>query len=171
MIELTVDWQKIITLDDIPNRDADGDDTGASDPLRSEYGNLYGFCDDPRLGNRIVVVKNYTPFPDQDLPLNGSSVFHAVPNLENDVLSGQELSINGRQFRRNDGGDKPEPLPAVGACEARRERQHSHGDLYFGAACGWTRFQTNSEFRSGANKEAAWQTQIINPFEKTSSKS
>ena len=68
MIELTVDWQKSINLDDIPNRDADGDDTGASDPLRSEYGNLYGFCDDPRLGNRIVVVKNYTPFSDQDLP-------------------------------------------------------------------------------------------------------
>ena len=29
MIELTVDWQKIINLDDIPNVDADGDDTGA----------------------------------------------------------------------------------------------------------------------------------------------
>ena len=41
MIELTVDWKAIINLDDIPNRDADGDDTGASDPLRSEYGNLY----------------------------------------------------------------------------------------------------------------------------------
>ena len=98
MIELTVEWKAIINLDDIPNRDADGDDTGASDPLRSEYGNLYGFCDDPRLGNRIVVVKNYTPFPDQDLPLNDSFVFHAVPNLENDELSKQELSINGMQF-------------------------------------------------------------------------
>ena len=95
MIELTVDWQKIINLDDIPNVDADGDDTGASDPLRSEYGNLYGFCDDPRLGNRIVVVKNYAPFSDQDLPKHDSSVFHAVPSLENDVLSGQSLSING----------------------------------------------------------------------------
>ena len=104
MIELTVDWQAIITLDDIPNRDADGDDTGASDPLRSEYGNLYGFCDDPRLGNRIVVIKNYTPFSDQEqLAKNDSSVFHAVPNLENptrlpDALSGQELSINGALF-------------------------------------------------------------------------
>ena len=98
MIELTVDWQKIINLDDIPNRDADGDDTGASDPLRSEYGNLYGFCDDPRLGNRIVVVKNFTPWADQDLPLNDSSVFHAVPNLGNEVLAGQELSINGEAF-------------------------------------------------------------------------
>ena len=47
MIELKVDWQAIINLDDIPDRDADGDDTGASDPLRSEYGNLFGFCDDP----------------------------------------------------------------------------------------------------------------------------
>ena len=95
MIKLTVDWQARINLDDIPNRDADGDDTGASDPLRSEYGNLYGFCDDPRLGNRIVVVKNYTPFSGQDLPKNASFVFRAVPSLENDELSGQELSING----------------------------------------------------------------------------
>ena len=77
MIELTVDWKKIIDLDDIPNRDADGDDTGASDPLRSEDGNLFGFCDDPRLGHRIVVVKNYTPLDsDQDLPKNDSFVFH-----------------------------------------------------------------------------------------------
>ena len=128
MIELTVDWQKIINLDDIPNVDADGDDTGASDPLRSEYGNLYGFCDDPRLGNRIVVIKNYTPGADQDLPLNDSSVFHAVPNLENDELSGQELSNqHGVYACRNDGSDKPEPLSPVGACEARRKREHSHG--------------------------------------------
>ena len=95
MIKITVEWQKIINLDDIPNRDADGDDTGASDPLRSEDGNLYGFCDDPRLGNRIVVIKNYTPFSDQDLPLNGSSVFRAVPDLKNDVLSDHGLIING----------------------------------------------------------------------------
>ena len=95
MIELTVDWQKIINLDDIPNRDADGDDTGASDPLRSEYGDLFGFCDDPRLGNRIVVVRNYTPFSDQDLPENDSSVFHAVPSMKPDELSGHALSING----------------------------------------------------------------------------
>ena len=71
MIELTVDWQATISLDDIPDRDADGDDTGASDPLRSGYGNLYGFCDDPRLGNRIVAVE----------VLGDGSAFRAVPGL------------------------------------------------------------------------------------------
>ena len=102
MIELTVDWQKIIKLDDIPNRDADGDDTGASDPLRSEYGNLYGFCDDPRLGNRIVVVKNYTPFCGRPRPAVERFVCVSCGpswlDLENDELSGQTLSINGTSF-------------------------------------------------------------------------
>ena len=44
------------------------------------------------------MIKNYTPFSDQALPKNDSSVFHAVPSLENDELSGQELSINGEEF-------------------------------------------------------------------------
>ena len=83
MIELTVAWKKSIQL------------AGEHDPLRSEYGNLVGFCDDPRLGHPIVVVKNFTPWAGSDLPLNDSFVFRAIPNLENDVLSGQELSING----------------------------------------------------------------------------
>ena len=39
MIELTVAWKKSIQL------------AGEHDPLRSEYGNLVGFCDDPRLGH------------------------------------------------------------------------------------------------------------------------
>ena len=44
------------------------------------------------------MVKNYTPFSDQELPLKGSAVFHAVPALGTDVLAGQELSINGHLF-------------------------------------------------------------------------
>ena len=133
MIDLTVDWQKIITLDDIPNRDADGDDTGASDPLRSEYGNLFGFCDDPRLGNRIVVVKNYTPFPDQDLPLNDSSVFHAVPNLENDELSGQGLSINGGTFVRDMVSTNQNPFRQWALVKPDDNGNIPTVDLYFAA--------------------------------------
>ena len=56
MINLTVVWQKQISF------------PGEHDPLRSEYGNLCGFCEDPRLGHRIVVVKNFTPWADSDLP-------------------------------------------------------------------------------------------------------
>ena len=83
MIELTVAWQKQIQLE------------GEHDPLRSEYGNLVGFCDDPRLGHRIVVVKNFTPWAGSGLPEHDSSVFRCIPDLDNDVLSGQGLSING----------------------------------------------------------------------------
>ena len=153
MIELTVDWQKIITLDDIPNRDADGDDTGASDPLRSENGNLYGFCDDPRLGNRIVVVKNFTPWTDQDLPEHGSAVFHAVPELVGPCPAGTHQQHGAP---RNAGGDKSEPLPAVGACETRRKR-HPNGGGYF-AGREWVDRdfkRPRSTAPGGKNKEAA----------------
>ena len=132
MVELTVDWQKIINLDDIPNVDADGDDTGASDPLRSENGNLYGFCSDPRLGNHIVVVKNYTPFADQDLPLNDSSVFHAVPNLENDELSGDELSINGAEFGGTMVATNQNPFRQWALVKPDENGNIPTVDLYFG---------------------------------------
>ena len=82
-----------------PTVDADGDDTGASDPLRSEYGNLYGFCDDPRLGNRIVVVKElYTvlgPRPARRTVLLCSMLSQTWKTMS---LSKQELSINGAVF-------------------------------------------------------------------------
>ena len=85
MIELTVDWQESIQQE------------GEHDPLRSEYGNLVGFCDDDRLGHRIVVVK----------PIGSETargfVFRAIPNLDNDVLSGQELSINGTEVLSGEG--------------------------------------------------------------------
>ena len=132
MIELKVDWQAVITLDDIPDRDADGDDTGTSDPLRSEYGNLCGFCDDPRLGNRIVVVKNYTPFSDQNLPPHDSSVFHAVPNLENDELSGQELSINGAEFHGTMVSTNQNPFRQWALVKPDENGNIPTVDLYFG---------------------------------------
>ena len=85
-VDLTVSWQKIIETD--------------GDPFRSEYGNLFGYCDDPRLGHRIVVVKNFTPWAGSDLPDHGSCVFRAVPNLESPDprLAGQVLSINGTEL-------------------------------------------------------------------------
>ena len=132
MIKLTVDWQAIINLDNIPNRDADGDDTGASDPLRSEDGNLFGFCDDPRLGNRIVVVKNYTPFSDQDLPKDGSFVFRAVPNLENDELSGQVLSINGEAFSGSMVATNQNPFRQWALVKPDSNGNIPTVDLYFG---------------------------------------
>ena len=112
MIELTVAWKKSIQL------------AGEHDPLRSEYGNLVGFCDDPRLGHPIVVVKNFTPWAGSDLPLNDSFVFRAIPNLENDVLSGYLVfGVSGTVHQRD--GDprkvdriESEPFQTVGGCPA-----------------------------------------------------
>ena len=83
MIELTVAWQQEISQE------------GEPDPLRSEYGNLCGFCNDPRLGHRIVVVKKFSPWTGSELPQHDSFVFRAVPNLDGDGLIGNQLSING----------------------------------------------------------------------------
>ena len=112
MIELTVAWKKSIQL------------AGEHDPLRSEYGNLVGFCDDPRLGHPIVVVKNFTPWAGSDLPLNDSFVFRAIPNLENDVLSGQETVHQRDGDPRKVHRFESEPLPTLGGCQAGRQRKH-----------------------------------------------
>ena len=106
MIELTVAWKKSIQL------------AGEHDPLRSEYGNLVGFCDDPRLGHPIVVVKNFTPWAGSDLPLNDSFVFRAIPNLEKDVL------VRAGAVHQRDGDPgrvhrfESEPVQTVGGCPA-----------------------------------------------------
>ena len=83
-----------------------------------------GFCDDPRLGHPIVVVKNFTPWAGSDLPLNDSFVFRAIPNLENDVLSGQELSINGTVIPGKVHRIESEPVQTLGGCPAGRQREH-----------------------------------------------
>lgn len=91
MLELSVSWQAKIILDNVPEGES-------NDPFRSEYGNLYGFCSDPRLGHKIVVVKVFSPWTGSELDPNDSFVFRAIPNLSNDELSGQMLSINGYTF-------------------------------------------------------------------------